>query len=54
MTSGGRLPYRQEFALAGYEFCISTLEDKIEREKELAEGVMSGRKPASLLHGPLV
>uniref|UniRef100_A0A8C9AT31 Tetratricopeptide repeat protein 19, mitochondrial n=1 Tax=Prolemur simus TaxID=1328070 RepID=A0A8C9AT31_PROSS len=28
---------RQEFALAGYEFCISTLEEKIEREKELAE-----------------
>lgn len=35
---------RQEFALAGYEFCISTLEEKIEREKELAEDIMSGRK----------
>lgn len=34
---------RQEFALAGYEFCISTLEGKIEREKELAEDVLSGR-----------
>ncbi|KAM7068634.1 tetratricopeptide repeat protein 19, mitochondrial isoform 2-T3 [Molossus nigricans] len=32
---------RQEFALAGYEFCISTLEGKIEREKELAEDVLS-------------
>ncbi|KAM5150005.1 tetratricopeptide repeat protein 19, mitochondrial isoform 2-T6 [Callospermophilus lateralis] len=32
---------RQEFALAGYEFCISTLEEKIEREKELSEDVMS-------------
>ncbi|GAB1296212.1 Tetratricopeptide repeat protein 19, mitochondrial [Apodemus speciosus] len=31
----------QEFALAGYEFCISTLEGKIEREKELAEDIMS-------------
>ncbi|XP_040857524.1 tetratricopeptide repeat protein 19, mitochondrial isoform X2 [Ochotona curzoniae] len=38
---------RQEFALAGYEFCISTLEDKIEREKELAEGVMSGEEKAN-------
>ncbi|XP_022347454.1 tetratricopeptide repeat protein 19, mitochondrial-like [Enhydra lutris kenyoni] len=35
---------RQEFALAGYEFCISTLEEKIEREKELAEDVLSGRE----------
>ncbi|XP_024306582.1 tetratricopeptide repeat protein 19, mitochondrial isoform X3 [Homo sapiens] len=32
---------RQEFAVAGYEFCISTLEEKIEREKELAEDIMS-------------
>ncbi|XP_044601440.2 tetratricopeptide repeat protein 19, mitochondrial isoform X1 [Equus asinus] len=32
---------RQEFALAGYEFCISTLEEKIEREKELAEDILS-------------
>ncbi|EDL10340.1 tetratricopeptide repeat domain 19, isoform CRA_b [Mus musculus] len=32
---------KQEFALAGYEFCISTLEGKIEREKELAEDIMS-------------
>lgn len=32
---------RQEFAIAGYEFCISTLEEKIEREKELAEDIMS-------------
>ncbi|KAF6097965.1 tetratricopeptide repeat domain 19 [Phyllostomus discolor] len=30
-----------EFALAGYEFCISTLEEKIEREKEMAEDVLS-------------
>ncbi|KAM6164946.1 tetratricopeptide repeat protein 19, mitochondrial [Rhynchocyon petersi] len=28
---------RQEFALAGYEFCISTLEEKIKRAKDLAE-----------------
>ncbi|KAF6097962.1 tetratricopeptide repeat domain 19 [Phyllostomus discolor] len=32
---------RHEFALAGYEFCISTLEEKIEREKEMAEDVLS-------------
>ncbi|XP_062072438.1 tetratricopeptide repeat protein 19, mitochondrial isoform X1 [Lepus europaeus] len=32
---------KQEFALAGYEFCISTLEDKIEKEKELPEDIMS-------------
>lgn len=38
------LLYRQEFALAGYEFCISTLEEKIEREKELAEDMLSGRE----------
>ncbi|ELW62576.1 Tetratricopeptide repeat protein 19, mitochondrial [Tupaia chinensis] len=34
---------RQEFALAGYEFCISTLEEKIEREKELPEDIVSGQ-----------
>nr|XP_028691885.1 tetratricopeptide repeat protein 19, mitochondrial isoform X3 [Macaca mulatta] len=34
---------RQEFAIAGYEFCISTLEEKIEREKELAEDIMSDK-----------
>uniref|UniRef100_A0A8I6ACK4 Tetratricopeptide repeat protein 19, mitochondrial n=1 Tax=Rattus norvegicus TaxID=10116 RepID=A0A8I6ACK4_RAT len=39
---------KQEFALAGYEFCISTLEGKIEREKELAEDIMSG--PGFYLH----
>ncbi|XP_032697260.1 tetratricopeptide repeat protein 19, mitochondrial [Lontra canadensis] len=38
---------RQEFALAGYEFCISTLEEKIEREKELAEDVLSVQERAS-------
>ncbi|XP_044941369.1 tetratricopeptide repeat protein 19, mitochondrial [Mustela putorius furo] len=38
---------RQEFALAGYEFCISTLEEKIEREKELAEDVLSVQEKAS-------
>ncbi|XP_070335281.1 tetratricopeptide repeat protein 19, mitochondrial isoform X6 [Odocoileus virginianus] len=32
---------RQELALAGYEFCISTLEEKIERERELSEDVLS-------------
>ncbi|XP_061032720.1 tetratricopeptide repeat protein 19, mitochondrial isoform X4 [Eubalaena glacialis] len=32
---------RQELALAGYEFCISTLEEKIEREKELSEDTLS-------------
>ncbi|XP_037022005.2 tetratricopeptide repeat protein 19, mitochondrial isoform X2 [Artibeus jamaicensis] len=32
---------RHEFALAGYEFCISTLEEKIEREKEIAEDILS-------------
>ncbi|XP_036268489.1 tetratricopeptide repeat protein 19, mitochondrial isoform X2 [Pipistrellus kuhlii] len=44
---------RQEFALAGYEFCISTLEEKIEREKELAEDVLSAEDKAntSLLLG---
>ncbi|XP_012661474.1 tetratricopeptide repeat protein 19, mitochondrial [Otolemur garnettii] len=38
---------RQEFALAGYEFCISTLEEKIEREKELSEDVMSAEEKAN-------
>nr|XP_027779896.1 tetratricopeptide repeat protein 19, mitochondrial isoform X2 [Marmota flaviventris] len=38
---------RQEFALAGYEFCISTLEEKIEREKELSEDVMSVEEKAN-------
>ncbi|XP_042112633.1 tetratricopeptide repeat protein 19, mitochondrial isoform X3 [Ovis aries] len=32
---------RQELALAGYEFCISTLEEKIERERELSEDILS-------------
>lgn len=40
--------YRQEFALAGYEFCISTLEGKIEKEKELADAVLSGRETCFL------
>jgi hypothetical protein len=44
------LLHRQEFALAGYEFCISTLEEKIEREEELSEDIMSGRKPHSSGH----
>uniref|UniRef100_F6XLQ1 Tetratricopeptide repeat protein 19, mitochondrial n=1 Tax=Callithrix jacchus TaxID=9483 RepID=F6XLQ1_CALJA len=38
---------RQEFALAGYEFCISTLEEKIEREKELAEDIISVEEKAN-------
>nr|XP_055242103.1 tetratricopeptide repeat protein 19, mitochondrial isoform X3 [Gorilla gorilla gorilla] len=38
---------RQEFAVAGYEFCISTLEEKIEREKELAEDIMSVEEKAN-------
>ncbi|KAM9596606.1 tetratricopeptide repeat protein 19, mitochondrial isoform 1-T1 [Trichechus inunguis] len=38
---------RQEFALAGYEFCISTLEEKMEREKELAEDIMSVEEKAN-------
>ncbi|XP_036052400.1 LOW QUALITY PROTEIN: tetratricopeptide repeat protein 19, mitochondrial [Onychomys torridus] len=38
---------KQEFALAGYEFCIATLEEKIEREKELAEDVMSVEEKAN-------
>ncbi|XP_004433081.1 PREDICTED: tetratricopeptide repeat protein 19, mitochondrial isoform X1 [Ceratotherium simum simum] len=38
---------RQEFALAGYEFCISTLEEKIEREKELAEDILSVKEKAN-------
>ncbi|KAM4844866.1 LOW QUALITY PROTEIN: tetratricopeptide repeat protein 19, mitochondrial [Thomomys bottae] len=38
---------RQEFALAGYEFCISTLEEKIEREKELSEDVMPVEEKAN-------
>ncbi|XP_054993977.1 tetratricopeptide repeat protein 19, mitochondrial isoform X2 [Sorex araneus] len=32
---------KQEFAHAGYEFCISTLERKMEREKEVAEDILS-------------
>ncbi|XP_049632883.1 tetratricopeptide repeat protein 19, mitochondrial [Suncus etruscus] len=32
---------RQEFALAGYEFCVLTLEKKIEREKEVTEDILS-------------
>ncbi|XP_007943786.1 tetratricopeptide repeat protein 19, mitochondrial [Orycteropus afer afer] len=38
---------RQEFALAGYEFCISTLEEKMEKEKELAEDIMSVEEKAN-------
>ncbi|XP_020039808.1 tetratricopeptide repeat protein 19, mitochondrial isoform X2 [Castor canadensis] len=38
---------RQEFALAGYEFCISTLEEKIEREEELSEDIMSVEEKAN-------
>lgn len=38
---------RQELALAGYEFCISTLEEKIEREKELAEDILSAEEKAN-------
>lgn len=34
-------------ALAGYEFCISTLEEKIEREKELAEDILSAEEKAN-------
>ncbi|XP_004709415.2 tetratricopeptide repeat protein 19, mitochondrial isoform X2 [Echinops telfairi] len=37
---------RQEFALAGYEFCISTLEGKMEREDELAEDILSVEEKA--------
>ncbi|XP_055449985.1 tetratricopeptide repeat protein 19, mitochondrial isoform X1 [Psammomys obesus] len=40
---------KQEFALAGYEFCISTLEGKIEREKELAEDVSVEEKANTYL-----
>ncbi|XP_043858648.1 tetratricopeptide repeat protein 19, mitochondrial isoform X2 [Dromiciops gliroides] len=35
---------RQEFAFAGYEFCISTLERKITREKALTEDAMPEEK----------
>ncbi|XP_036691321.1 tetratricopeptide repeat protein 19, mitochondrial isoform X1 [Balaenoptera musculus] len=38
---------RQELALAGYEFCISTLEEKIEREKELSEDTLSVEEKAN-------
>ncbi|XP_043329262.1 tetratricopeptide repeat protein 19, mitochondrial isoform X2 [Cervus elaphus] len=38
---------RQELALAGYEFCISTLEEKIERERELSEDVVSADDKAN-------
>ncbi|XP_042527998.1 tetratricopeptide repeat protein 19, mitochondrial [Dipodomys spectabilis] len=38
---------RQEFALAGYEFCISTLEKKIEREKKLTEDIISVEEKAN-------
>ncbi|XP_066221053.1 tetratricopeptide repeat protein 19, mitochondrial [Saccopteryx leptura] len=32
---------RPEFALAGYEFCVSTLEGRIEREKGVSEDILS-------------
>ncbi|KAM8814173.1 tetratricopeptide repeat protein 19, mitochondrial isoform 2-T2 [Rhynchonycteris naso] len=32
---------KPEFALAGYEFCVSTLEGRIEREKEVSEDILS-------------
>ncbi|XP_068945695.1 tetratricopeptide repeat protein 19, mitochondrial [Petaurus breviceps papuanus] len=38
---------RQEFAFAGYEFCISTLERKITREKALTEEVMPAEEKAN-------
>uniref|UniRef100_G3TL41 Tetratricopeptide repeat protein 19, mitochondrial n=1 Tax=Loxodonta africana TaxID=9785 RepID=G3TL41_LOXAF len=38
---------RQDFALAGYEFCVSTLEEKMEREKELAEDIVSVEEKAN-------
>ncbi|XP_036709508.1 tetratricopeptide repeat protein 19, mitochondrial-like [Balaenoptera musculus] len=38
---------RQELTLAGYEFCISTLEEKIEREKELSEDTLSVEEKAN-------
>ncbi|XP_026986929.1 tetratricopeptide repeat protein 19, mitochondrial isoform X2 [Sagmatias obliquidens] len=38
---------RQELALAGYEFCISTLEEKIGREKELSEDTLSVEEKAN-------
>ncbi|XP_068832927.1 tetratricopeptide repeat protein 19, mitochondrial isoform X2 [Capricornis sumatraensis] len=38
---------RQELALAGYEFCISTLEEKIERERELSEDILSADDKAN-------
>ncbi|XP_030717203.2 tetratricopeptide repeat protein 19, mitochondrial isoform X2 [Globicephala melas] len=38
---------RQDLALAGYEFCISTLEEKIEREKELSEDTLSVEEKAN-------
>ncbi|XP_021494826.1 tetratricopeptide repeat protein 19, mitochondrial isoform X2 [Meriones unguiculatus] len=40
---------KQEFALAGYEFCISTLEGKIEKEKELAEDMSVEEKANTYL-----
>ncbi|XP_060003144.1 tetratricopeptide repeat protein 19, mitochondrial-like [Lagenorhynchus albirostris] len=43
---------RQELALVGYEFCISTLEEKIEREKELSEDTLSVEEKANT-HLPL-
>ncbi|XP_020862700.1 tetratricopeptide repeat protein 19, mitochondrial [Phascolarctos cinereus] len=38
---------RQEFAFAGYEFCISTLERKITRQKALTEEVMPAEEKAN-------
>ncbi|XP_036621647.1 tetratricopeptide repeat protein 19, mitochondrial [Trichosurus vulpecula] len=38
---------RQEFAFAGYEFCISTLERKITKEKALTEEVMPAEEKAN-------
>ncbi|XP_001373364.2 tetratricopeptide repeat protein 19, mitochondrial [Monodelphis domestica] len=38
---------RQEFAFAGYEFCISTLEKKVTREKALTEEAMPAEEKAN-------
>ncbi|XP_054939930.1 tetratricopeptide repeat protein 19, mitochondrial-like [Physeter macrocephalus] len=38
---------RQELAFAGYEFCVSTLEEKNEREKELSEDTLSVEEKAN-------
>lgn len=36
---------RDKLAVAGYQFCILTLEEKIAKQKDLPEDVLSGGQP---------